>query len=87
MTQPRQRLDGLKVIAAWLRLSPRTVRRLASPRVPADRRLPLFRLTASSGPNARVYAYVDELAAWEKSMAELGRVGSHDLTVRPGVAK
>lgn len=70
MIQRRPRLDTIKVIAAYLGLSPRMVRRLAAPHRPAELRLPLFRLTASDGPNARCYAYVDELDAWEQRMSK-----------------
>jgi hypothetical protein len=69
MTPRRPRLDTIKVIAAYLGLSPRMVRRLAAPHRPTDLRLPLFRLTAADGPNARCYAYVDELDAWEQRMS------------------
>jgi hypothetical protein len=69
----RRRLDTMRVIASFLGLSPRMVRRLASPHRPEDLRLPLFRLTDTDGPNARLYAYVDELAAWEGRMAAAGR--------------
>lgn len=69
MTTRRPRLDTLKVIAGYLGLSPRMCRRLAAPHRPDELRLPLFRLTASEGANARLYAYVDELDAWEARMA------------------
>lgn len=65
MTPRRPRLDTLAVIASYLGLSPRMVRRLASPHRPPELRLPLFRLTDTTGRNARLYAYVDELEAWE----------------------
>lgn len=60
-------------IAAFLGLSPRMVRRLAAPHRPDHLRLPLFRLTDAESPNARLYAYVDELMAWEERMAEAGQ--------------
>jgi hypothetical protein len=69
VTQRRRRLDTAKVIADYLGLSVRAVRRLASMRRPAELRLPLFRMTDAIGANARVYALVDELDAWEARMA------------------
>lgn len=75
MTQ-RVRLDGLKVIASWLRLSERQVRKLAHRSVPQEYRLPVFRLTLCNGRNSRVYAYVDDLQAWEQRMAERYRSAS-----------
>jgi hypothetical protein len=70
VTPRRPRLDTVKVIAAYLGLSPRMVRRLAMPHRPPELRLPLFRLTSADGPNARCYAYVDELDAWEQRMSQ-----------------
>jgi hypothetical protein len=74
MTARRPRLDTLKVIAGYLGLSPRMVRRLAASHRPTELRLPLFRLTDAAGANARLYAYVDELEAWEARMA-IARTG------------
>lgn len=64
----RPRLDTLKVIAAYLGLDPRTVRRLAAPSRPPELRLPMWRLT-DGAKGARLYVYVDELKAWEERMA------------------
>ncbi len=71
MSQRRPRLDTLKVIAAYLGLDPRTVRRLAAEHRPNELRLPIWRLT--DGKAARLYCYVDELQAWEERMARRGR--------------
>lgn len=71
MTERRRRLDTVVVIAAYLGISPRMVRRLSAPHRPAHLRLPLFRLSASDKSNARVSAYVDELQAWEQRMAQV----------------
>ena len=67
----RPRLDTLKVIAAYLGLDPRTVRRLAAATRPLELRLPIWRLT--EGKAARCYAYVDEIQRWEERMAARGR--------------
>lgn len=69
MTERRRRLDTMKVIAGYLGLSPRMVRRLAAAHRPTELRLPLFRLTDAAGANARLYAYADELEEWETRMA------------------
>ena len=68
MTPRRPRLDTLKVIANYLGLDPRTVRRLAAETRPPELRLPIWRLT--DGKAARCYCYVDELQAWEERMAK-----------------
>jgi len=65
-TARRPRLDTLKVIAAYLGLDPRTVRRLAAEHR-GELRLPIWRLT--DGKAARCYCYVDELQKWEERMA------------------
>lgn len=59
-----RRLDTWSEISAWLHLSPRQCRKLASPKVPKEKRLPVFRLTTSDGKNTRVYAMVDALDDW-----------------------
>lgn len=61
----RRRLDGLKLIAAYVHMDERQVRRLAAPTVPEDRRLPTFRLSPTDAPNAKVYAYEEDLDDWE----------------------
>jgi hypothetical protein len=71
VTIRRPRLDTLKVIAAYLGLDPRTVRRLAGEHRAPELRLPIWRLT--DGKAARLYCYVDELQAWEERMAARGR--------------
>lgn len=73
MTTRRTRLDGLKVIAAYLRLDERQVRRLAAATVPEPRRLPTFRLSPTDSRNARVYAYADALDAWELEQSKRPR--------------
>jgi len=72
-TPARRRLDGLKVIAAYLRLDERQVRRLAAPSVAAERRLPTFRLSPTDAPNAKVYAYEEALDEWEMRQAHRQR--------------
>lgn len=68
--QPRRRLDGWKLIAAWVHISERQAKKLASKTKPPDERLPIFRLV--KGPSTRVCAWSDELDRWQQRM--------HDLT-------
>jgi hypothetical protein len=57
-----KRLDGLKLIAAWLHLSMRQVRKLTHPSTAVDVRIPVYRLT--DGRCTRVSADVADLEAW-----------------------
>lgn len=66
---PRIRIDGLKLIAAYLRLSERQVRKLYAITVSGEHRLPVFRLSMERGPNARLSAWKDELDAWQDRMS------------------
>jgi hypothetical protein len=67
--QPRRRLDGWKLIAAWVHLSERQVKKLASTTRPREERLPIFRL--NRGPTTRVCAWSNELDEWQLRMQEL----------------
>jgi hypothetical protein len=60
----RPRLDGLRIIAAYLKLSMQQTRKLYQLTVPVEDRLPVFTLSASRSKNARLSAFVDELDAW-----------------------
>lgn len=62
-SQPRRRLDGLKVIAAYVQLSPRSCRKYASPATPLEWRMPLFRIAVDER-NGRLSAYPDDLDEW-----------------------
>lgn len=66
---PRRRLDGWKQIAAWVHLSERQVKKLASVKKPQAERLPIFRLVR--GPSTRVAAFSDELDLWQLRMRDL----------------
>lgn len=57
-----KRLDGLKLIAAWLHLSMRQVRKLTHPSTPVDVRIPVYRLT--DGRCTRISADVADLETW-----------------------
>lgn len=76
MTSRRARLEGWKQIAAFLRVSLRQARRLASARFDDAHRLPVFRLMR--GPANRVCAYTDALEAWEERIAAANPVATTD---------
>lgn len=61
--QPRRRLDGLKVIAAYVGLSTRSCRKYASIATPLEWRMPLFRI-AIDERNGRLSAYPVDLDEW-----------------------
>jgi hypothetical protein len=61
--QPRRRLDGLKMICAYVHLSERTVRKLASPRTPIQWRIPVFRIAVDERAG-RLSAFPADLDAW-----------------------
>lgn len=67
--QSRRRLDGWKLIAAWVHLSERQAKKCASKKKPTEERLPVFRLVR--GPSTRVCAWADELDAWVARMQQL----------------
>jgi len=75
-TTANLRLVGWKTIAAYLRCSVRSARRLASKRLPEELRLPVSRDPAP-GSN-RVRAYADEVDAWERRTARARRVATND---------
>lgn len=66
----RPRLDGLRVIAAYLDLSMQQTRKLYQLTVPEEDRLPVFTLSASVASNARLSAYVDMVDAWMDRRAD-----------------
>jgi hypothetical protein len=76
VTSRRARLEGWKQIAAFLRVSLRQARRLASARIADQQRLPVFRLMR--GPASRVCAYTDALEAWEERIAAANGVTTRD---------
>ena len=63
LQMPRTRLDGLPLIADYLKVSILTVSRLWRFTPPGEDRIPLWRLTQAR--NGRLYAWVDELDAWQ----------------------
>jgi hypothetical protein len=63
VSNQRRRLDGLKLICAYVGLSQRVVRRLWSPRTPIAWRIPLFRIAADER-SGRLSAYPDDLDDW-----------------------
>ena len=67
---PRLRLDGLKFIAAYLKLSQGKTQQLYRITVPPELRLPVFRLQPMGARNRRLYAWKDELDAWVQRMGD-----------------
>lgn len=60
----RLRIDGLPLIAEYLKLSLQQTRRLYQSTVPEEHRLPVFTLNPGAGKNGRLSMWVDEANAW-----------------------
>lgn len=61
---PRLRLDGLAMIAAYMKISENQVKKLYASTVSEADRLPVFTISPSQGKNCRLSIYVDELDSW-----------------------
>jgi hypothetical protein len=71
MAQPyvRVRIDGLKLIARYLKLSTRQLRKCYAITVPQNLRCPVFKLPGLGSRNKKLFAWQDELDAWQDRMS------------------
>jgi len=60
----RPRIDGAKMIAAYLKITPLALGKLRKITANSWDPIPLFTLTPGAGQNSMVSAFIDELDAW-----------------------
>lgn len=62
--EARPRIDGQKLIAAYMKILPLQLYRIRKITANSDDPIPVFALNPGKARNARLSAYVDELDAW-----------------------